>query len=546
MSGEQVQDAQLTAASALIDQAIAVNPVHEAATALRGEVLALRRQRERDRDDARHVRAVLARARENLELEEFDACIAGCDDALTVSSGSAEARELRQRAVAARDERRRNREIRQRAEKAVREARAEFAAGNRDAALARLGRFQPPHELVQQAIEELRGVLPPASIAATTPIAAPTVAAARVELPPTPPAAPTAAQPSPIPDHAVAAPQPAADVRRSSRAPVVAAAAVAVLDLRVWARGHCLADPATRDRPHTMVPSSRQSSSPSPPAPQAGVPARTTDSATAPASAANPPSPAASAPPSTENSTPPTPVASTPASTVPPSDPAAAAKAESAADAGPAGAGSEPATRRLGTSGGPAASKPTGQPQQADAGTAKKGDRRGGHAVQGGICGGAHNAGRITKGHSSSTSSVGKTFCREANRRSARRQAAGTGSHERGNDDQGLSGDRDQGADATQAGCARLSESGPGRRRAGGCRCSKPPSVRTARFATSRCSSRYRSSTRRRSTPSSNGSTRRAPGTALPLLLKSRSQSRSRCRHPAPAGLCSVDATSTS
>src|SRR4030095_5539280 len=155
--GEQIQDAQLTAASELIDQAIAVNPVHEAATALRGEVLSWRREREHDRDDARHVRAVLARARENLELEEFDACIAGCEDALTVSSGSAEAMELRQRAVAARDERRRNREIRQRADKAA------------------------------------------------------------------------AAHPSQIPDHAVAAPQPVADVRRSSRAAVVAAAAVAVL-----------------------------------------------------------------------------------------------------------------------------------------------------------------------------------------------------------------------------------------------------------------------------------------------------------------------------
>ncbi len=129
LSGEQVHDAQLTAASGLIDEAIAVNPVHETATALRREVLGLRRQRELDRDDARHVHAVLARARENLELEEFDACIAGCDDALTVSSGSAEARELRQRALAARDERRRNREIRQRAEKAVREAGGVTGAG---------------------------------------------------------------------------------------------------------------------------------------------------------------------------------------------------------------------------------------------------------------------------------------------------------------------------------------------------------------------------------------------------------------------------------
>jgi TonB family protein len=275
LSREQVQDAQLTAASELIDQAIALKPVHEAATALRGEVLALRRHREHDRDAARHVLAVLARAREHLELEEFDACIAGCDDALTVSSGSAEARELRQRAVAARDERRRNREIKQRA------------------------------------------------------------------------------QPSPIPDHAVAAPQPEADIRRSSRAPGVAAAAVAVLLAGLGAWVLLGRSGATGQSSSQTVPSSQQPSSPSPPASQAGLPARTTDSATTPASAANPPPPVASVPQPAENSTPPTAAASTPATTVPPSD---------------------PATLRLGKSGGPAGSKQTGQLRKADAATAKKGD----------------------------------------------------------------------------------------------------------------------------------------------------------------------------
>ena len=305
LSGEQVNDAQLTAASGLIDEAIAVNPVHETATALRREVLGLRRQRELDRDDERHVHAVLARARENLELEEFDACIAGCDDALTVSSGSAEAMELRQRALAARDERRRNREIRQRAEKAVRETRA------------------------------------------------------------------------PIPDHVEASPQLAADGRRSSRIPVIAAAAVVVLlaGVGAWALLGRRSD--TGQSSQTVV-SLRPSSSAPTPAPQTGGPAPATDSATAPASPANSPPPAASAPPSTADLTPPTPVASNPASTVPPVDSAPAAKAKSkrVVDAAPIRAGSGPGTRGLGTSG-PTASKPTGQPRQADAGAAERDDRRG-------------------------------------------------------------------------------------------------------------------------------------------------------------------------
>ena len=386
LSGEQVHDAQLTAASGLIDEAIAVNPVHETATALRREVLGLRRQRELDRDDARHVHAVLARARENLELEEFDACIAGCDDALTVSSGSAEARELRQRAVAARDERRRNREIRQRAEKAVREARAVL----------------------------------PTSIAA-----------------PTPTATPTAAPPSRIPEHVEASPQPTADVRRSSRAPVVAAAAVAVLLAGarrvgiVWQtqrHGTKLTDRSLvtatvfRVAPGT---SDRRSG------PGYGLGNRAGFGREFAATGR---------------------FGSTVDSGLDSPD---TSRIDSGLDSATrrfrgrsqgqvcCGCGSDKSGKRTRHS--PRWNQRRTCSVEADGpattGRCRHGGERrsaGGRGVQGGICAGAHNRGPITKGHRSTASSVGKTFCREANRRSARRQAAGAGNHERGNDDQGL------------------------------------------------------------------------------------------------------------
>jgi TIR domain len=156
LAGEELTDADLATASELIDQTLSLNATLEAAVKLRQGVLALRKRRERQREVDRHVRAALVRAQASFEEEDFEAAIEHCDDALAVFGESAEALELRSKAVAAKDEVRRQRELKRRALQVVKGARAEFAAGQQEAALARLEQFSPPHDLIARALEELR------------------------------------------------------------------------------------------------------------------------------------------------------------------------------------------------------------------------------------------------------------------------------------------------------------------------------------------------------------------------------------------------------
>jgi hypothetical protein len=156
LARENLMDADLATASELIDQTLSLNATLEAAVKLRQEVLALRKRRERQREVDRHVRAALIRAHASFDEEDFEAAIEHCDDALAVFGESAEALELRSKAVAANDDVRRQRELKRRALQVVKEAREEFAAGQQERALARLQQFSPPHDLIARALEELR------------------------------------------------------------------------------------------------------------------------------------------------------------------------------------------------------------------------------------------------------------------------------------------------------------------------------------------------------------------------------------------------------
>jgi hypothetical protein len=144
-------------ASDLIDQALAVDQASAPALALRGEMLEWRRDRERERERARNIRAAIDRAKTSLDEEDFDGAVRHADDALAVDSGVVDAQDLRAKALAALEERRRQREQKRRAQQAVADARAKFSAGEQRAALALLREFSPGHELVSQALQELQG-----------------------------------------------------------------------------------------------------------------------------------------------------------------------------------------------------------------------------------------------------------------------------------------------------------------------------------------------------------------------------------------------------
>jgi hypothetical protein len=106
-------------ASDYIDQALAIDSTSQAALTLRKEMLALRRERERERERARVVQAATERAQASLEEEDFEAAVRHADDALAVEPAAAEPLSIRLKALAALDERRRQREHKRGARQAV-------------------------------------------------------------------------------------------------------------------------------------------------------------------------------------------------------------------------------------------------------------------------------------------------------------------------------------------------------------------------------------------------------------------------------------------
>ena len=139
-------------ASDLIDQALAMDNASEAALTLRKEMLALRRERERERERARAVKTALERARSSLEDGDFEGAVRYADDALGLGADASEAQDIKTKAQAVLDERRRQRETKRRAQQAVTDARAKFAAGDEDGAVQLLREFTPPHEIIAQAL----------------------------------------------------------------------------------------------------------------------------------------------------------------------------------------------------------------------------------------------------------------------------------------------------------------------------------------------------------------------------------------------------------
>ena len=146
-------------ASDLIDQALAVDRDSKQALTIRDEMLELRRERERERDRARTVQAATDRARASVEEGDFESAVRHADDALATDSGDLNAQNLKAKALAALDERRKQRELKRRAQQTISDARSRFEAGAHQDALASLREFSPGHELVSQALQELQDQL---------------------------------------------------------------------------------------------------------------------------------------------------------------------------------------------------------------------------------------------------------------------------------------------------------------------------------------------------------------------------------------------------
>jgi len=144
----------LTSASLLVDRALSLNSSSPEAVAVRALVDEARRQLAEAQARARALEAALTGAREDLSAGALDAASARVDEALAIDAQNAEAKAI-QGEIAAAVEARRRTEEEASARTAVSAARERFATGDHAGAITALERFAPA-ALVSDALDELR------------------------------------------------------------------------------------------------------------------------------------------------------------------------------------------------------------------------------------------------------------------------------------------------------------------------------------------------------------------------------------------------------
>jgi tetratricopeptide (TPR) repeat protein len=156
MTRPDIEDAQLTVASGLVDQALALKPAHALAVQRRQELLAIRKQRTRQREIDRQMRATVARALVSFEEEDFDAALGYCDDALLLESDSTAARDLRAKVIAAKSELHRQRDLKRRARQAEQAEGAVLAAAAAERLRAEAKALEQKNDAEQRSLAEAK------------------------------------------------------------------------------------------------------------------------------------------------------------------------------------------------------------------------------------------------------------------------------------------------------------------------------------------------------------------------------------------------------
>ncbi|MBI2835028.1 MAG: protein kinase [Acidobacteria bacterium] len=153
---EAVERGVWTAAQELVERALAIAPAFEDALQLKRRITQARYEAERLRERSAAIARSLERSRAAFDAGHLDEARDAATEALAIDPDHIEARELRQRARAALEDCRRRDELDERACQAIEDARAEFRAGQLEAALARLQAFEPHHDEVERALGELQ------------------------------------------------------------------------------------------------------------------------------------------------------------------------------------------------------------------------------------------------------------------------------------------------------------------------------------------------------------------------------------------------------
>jgi tetratricopeptide (TPR) repeat protein len=145
----------LSAAEHLVARSLQVRPDAGEAQALQQEIAARREEQRSAHERARAVAAAVERARQRFERGEFDSAVKAATEALDQDPDQREALDLKARAAAAIEDRRREQEIERRAQLAVSDAQQRARRGDHAGAITALRGFDPPVAIVHDALVAL-------------------------------------------------------------------------------------------------------------------------------------------------------------------------------------------------------------------------------------------------------------------------------------------------------------------------------------------------------------------------------------------------------
>lgn len=155
-ASEQLDAQSLTQALHHVDQALELQPTAPAARQLRQKVAEAIEARDRRRQRSQLIERALRTAREALTAGTPEAAIRSVSEVLAYEPGHPEASKLKQQALRAAEDRRRQEAIEREVQQAIEAARRAFAEGDHTAAIERLEPLEATHPAVAATLAELR------------------------------------------------------------------------------------------------------------------------------------------------------------------------------------------------------------------------------------------------------------------------------------------------------------------------------------------------------------------------------------------------------
>jgi serine/threonine protein kinase len=151
---QHLDQGDIDGAWSLVDKALGVRLDAPEAQTLNRNVQEIRREVERARERAMHVRKILERGQASLATGAFEIAVRAADEALAIQPGQTAATRLKSDALQGLAARQQQED--QAAAATIREARRQFNAGQHASAISLLEHHQPHHDAVAVALDDMR------------------------------------------------------------------------------------------------------------------------------------------------------------------------------------------------------------------------------------------------------------------------------------------------------------------------------------------------------------------------------------------------------